>query len=64
MVLIHELLNQFAAQNGRPAEVAKLRLFLQMTYREIAEVLGVSADTVEADWAYARAWMQREYQAR
>lgn len=62
-VQIHELLNHFAAQNHRPAEVAKLRLFLHMTFREIGEVLGLSADTAEADWAYARAWMQREYQA-
>jgi RNA polymerase sigma factor (TIGR02999 family) len=62
-VLIHQLLDQFAVQNRRPAEVAKLRLFLHMTLREIAEILGVSADTAEADWAYARAWIQREYQA-
>lgn len=63
-VQIHELLVKFAAQNGRPAEVAKLRLFLHMTFREIAEVLGVSSDTAEADWAYARAWIQREHQRR
>ena len=60
-VLIHELLDQLAAQNHRPAEVAKLRLFLQMSFKEIAEVLGLSADTAESDWAYARAWMQRKY---
>jgi DNA-directed RNA polymerase specialized sigma24 family protein len=39
-----------------------MRLFLQMTLKEISEVLAVSADKAEADWAYARAWMQREWQ--
>jgi RNA polymerase sigma factor (TIGR02999 family) len=59
---IDELLNQLASEHPRPAHVAKLRLYLEMTFREIAEVLGLSADTVESEWAYARAWMNRAWQ--
>ncbi len=58
---IHELLEQLTLKSARAAAVAKMRLFLQMTLKEISEVLAVSADTAEADWAYARAWMQREW---
>jgi len=60
-VIIHELLDQLAKAHGRPAEVAKMRLFLQFTFVEIAEVTGLSADTAESDWAFARAWLKRAW---
>src|SRR5688572_17195648 len=60
-VIIHEMLDGLAATHPRPAEVAKMRLFLLMTFVEIAEVLGLSADTAESDWAFARAWLKREW---
>ena len=40
-----------------------MRIFLQMKFTEIAEILNVSPDTVESDWAFARAWLKREYQS-
>jgi RNA polymerase sigma factor (TIGR02999 family) len=58
---IHDLLDRFTAKNPRAGEIAKMRLFLEMSFKEMAELLGVSADTAEADWAYARAWLQREW---
>lgn len=57
-----ELLGQLAREHARPAQVATMRLYLEMTCCEIAEVLGLSADTAESDWAYARAWMKRTWQ--
>ena len=62
-IAIHELLDRLADRNARCAQVAKMRLFLEMTFAEIAEVLGTSADTAESDWAYARAWLKRSWQA-
>ena len=59
-VAINELLEKLAVKHPRQADVAKMRLFLQMTFREISEVMGFSADTAESDWAYARAWLKRE----
>lgn len=59
-ITIDELLGQLAIKHPRQAQVAKLRLFLDMTLVEIAQVMGYSADTAEADWAYARAWLKRE----
>ena len=41
------------------AEVIKLRFFVGMSHAETAELLGVSTRTVERDWDYARAWLQR-----
>ncbi len=60
---IHELLDRLAASHPRSAEVAKMRCYLQMTFVEMAEALGVSADTAETEWAFARAWLKRAWQA-
>ena len=59
-IAIGELLDRMASDNPRQAEVAKMRLFLDMSLVEISQVMGYSADTAESDWAYARAWLQRE----
>ena len=59
-IAIDDLLEQLAVEYPRQAEVAKMRLFLQMTFVEISNVSGLSPDTAESDWAYARAWLKRE----
>jgi DNA-binding NarL/FixJ family response regulator len=39
--------------------VVILRLFSGMSSPEVAEHLGLSVRTVDADWAHARAWLTR-----
>ncbi len=39
------------------AELVRLRIFLGLTIEGAAEVLGVSTNTVERRWAFARAWL-------
>lgn len=63
MIIVDELLERFASTYARQAEVTRMRIFLQMKFTEIAEILNVSPDTVESDWAFARAWLKREYQS-
>ncbi len=58
---VHELLDHLAAKHPRQSEVAKMRLFLQFTFEETALVLGISADSAENDWKFARAWLRREW---
>ena len=58
-VVINDLLEKLAEDHERQAEVAKMRLFLKMTFVEISHVLEMSPDTAESDWAYARAWLKR-----
>lgn len=57
---LHRALERFEALDPRGARVAELRVFGGATVPEIAEVLGVSTRTVEADWAVARMWLTRE----
>jgi RNA polymerase sigma factor (sigma-70 family) len=48
------------AQYGR---VVELRYFGGLTIEETAEVMGISPATVERDWKFARAWLQRQLSA-
>ena len=44
----------------RQARIVELRFYGGLTVEEVAEVLGVSKRTVEADWTMVRAWLRRE----
>ncbi len=60
-IIIHDSLDQFGATYPRQVKVAKMRLFLRLTFAEIAEIINLSADTAESDWNFARAWLKREW---
>ena len=45
---------------ARAAQVVRLRYIEARSVQETAAILGVSDRTVEADWAFARAWIHRE----
>lgn len=44
----------------RPARVAQLRLFSEMTMQAIADEIGLGKRSVENDWNFARTWLRRE----
>jgi RNA polymerase sigma factor (TIGR02999 family) len=48
----------------RQAKVVELRFFGGLAVREVAELLGVSVRTVEAEWTAAKAWMRRELESQ
>jgi RNA polymerase sigma factor (TIGR02999 family) len=60
LLAVNEALEKFAALAPRKAELVKMRYFMGMTFEEAAEVLGISAATAKAWWAYARAWLHVE----
>jgi RNA polymerase sigma factor (TIGR02999 family) len=57
LLAIHEHLDELAQQDPTKADVVKLRFFVGLGEREIAEALGVTERTVERHWAYAKAWL-------
>ncbi len=57
LILLDDSLNILAAEYPRAAQVVKLRYFGGLTLEEVAETLGISPRTADADWAFARAWL-------
>ena len=57
VLAIDEAMHRLAALDERLARVAQLRLFADLSSPEIAEVLGVTARTVERDWLKARTFL-------
>lgn len=53
-------LEKLAALDSRQAQVVEMRFFAGMTIEEMAQVLAVSASTVEREWRMARAWIRAE----
>jgi len=57
VLAIDEAMDRLAQVDARLARVAELRLFADLSSPEIAEVLGVTARTVERDWLKARTFL-------
>lgn len=57
VLALDEALTRLAAVDERLARVAELRLFAELSSPDIAEVLGVTARTVERDWLKARTFL-------
>src|SRR5712671_5361807 len=59
LIEIHEAVETLAGLNERMARIVEMRVFAGMTVPECAEAVGVSARTVDKDWAFARAWLKK-----
>ena len=64
VVQLDRLLEQLESDDERAAEVVRYKCFLGIPESTIADVLGVSARTVQRDWTYARAFMKRHLDAQ
>jgi RNA polymerase sigma factor (TIGR02999 family) len=62
LLQIHEALDEFARAEPKKAEIVKLRFFVGMSGRDVAEVLNLTERTVERHWAYAKVWILRAIQ--
>jgi len=60
LVAVDEAIEKLASRDARQAKIVELRFFGGMTVDEVAEVLGVSKRSVEAEWTMIRAWLRRE----
>ncbi|MFG0319853.1 MAG: ECF-type sigma factor [Planctomycetota bacterium JB042] len=60
VLALEEALERLERQDPRQARIVELRFFGGLNVAEVAEVLGVSKRTVEADWTMVRAWLRRE----
>ena len=59
LLAVHEALDRLAHEDLVKSDVVKLRFFVGLSDREVAEALGISERTVERCWAYAKVWLLR-----
>ena len=60
LLFVDEALQSLQAMDKRKAQVVELRVFMGLSVEEVADVLGVSGETVKRDWRLAKAWLKRE----
>ena len=60
LLVLDEALSRLQALDHRQCRVVEMRFFAGMSEEEIAEVLGVSARTINREWRMARAWLYKE----
>jgi RNA polymerase sigma factor (sigma-70 family) len=60
IVALDEALSVLSRAAPRKARIVEMRFFGGMEVQEIAEVVGVSSDTVLRDWRVAKAWLLKE----
>jgi RNA polymerase sigma factor (TIGR02999 family) len=61
LIDLDDALGRFALIDARGAELVKLRLFAGLSLDESAAAMGVVRRTAERDWAFARAWLFRQF---
>jgi RNA polymerase sigma factor (TIGR02999 family) len=64
ILALDDALTQLETLDRRLSRVVELRFFGGLPDAEVAELLGVSARTVERDWTKARAFLLRELDGR
>lgn len=57
LLALNDALDRLDALEPRLRRIVELRFFAGLTEDEIAELLGVTARTVQRDWVRARAWL-------
>jgi RNA polymerase sigma factor (TIGR02999 family) len=60
LLFVNEALDRLAVEDSVKAEIVKLRFFVGLGNREIAELLGISERTVERAWRFAKTWLLAE----
>lgn len=60
LLALDDALTKLAELDAPAAELVKLRYFAGLTVEEAARTLGISSRTAKRNWAFARAWLQRE----
>jgi len=60
LIAVDDALRKLEALDARQAKVVEARFFAGLDVDQTAEALGISPATVKRDWAFARAFLQRE----
>jgi len=62
VLAVDEALTRLAEMDPRKAQVVEMRFFAGLGVDQVAFALGVSNDTVERDWKFAKSWLKKQLQ--
>jgi RNA polymerase sigma factor (TIGR02999 family) len=62
LINLDEALSRLEELSPRQANVVHLRWFIELSVKQVSELLDVSVSTVEQDWRSARAFLKRQFQ--
>ena len=57
---VHDALEKLSQLDERQSRIVDLRYFGGLSVQEVADVMGMSKRSVEAEWTMIRAWLRRE----
>ena len=57
LIALHDALDDLASIDPRKGRIVELKYFGGLTIAEVAEVMGLSAATIEREWSFSRAWL-------
>ncbi len=60
LIMLDDALEKLEARNERQARVVECRCFVGLSVEETAVALDTSPTTIKRDWAFARAWLNRQ----
>ncbi len=60
LLALDEAMDRLAEFDPGKAHLVELRFFAGLSGEEAAQILGVSASTVDREWRFARAWLAHE----
>jgi len=58
VIALDDALQALAVEDPRKSQVVELRFFAGLSVEETAGTLGVSTDTVNRDWKFAKSWLR------
>ena len=58
LLAVDEAIRRLESEDGRAADVVRLRYFAGLSVEETAKALDLSDRTVMREWAYAKAWLR------
>jgi RNA polymerase sigma factor (TIGR02999 family) len=59
-IALDDAIRRLASRDPRMAEVVRLRFYAGLEISQVAYMLSISERTVKNDWAFAKAWLERE----
>ena len=59
IVALDAALERLSNKDKAKADVVRLRHFVGLTIRQVADILGISPTTAKRYWIYSRAWLLR-----